>query len=120
MIDARSVGVLLVVAAVLAAPAARAGDPGPELLPPRRYGYVAGGALALTGLGFGFLAQSEAARAGTLTSARESTAALQAAHTHAATANLCYAMAGASVLYALALELLPAPAADAASLHFRF
>lgn len=120
MVVARSMCVVLLLAA-LAAPAARAGDSTPALLPPRRYGYVVGGALALTGLGFGLLARSEVARAAELGSARESTAALQAAHTHAATANLCYAVAGASVLYALALELLPpGPAADAASLKFRF
>src|SRR5258705_100392 len=78
------------------APAARAGDTGGEgLLPPRRYGYVAGGAFALAGLGFGIVAGTEAARAQSATSARDSTQALGAARDHAATANLCYAMAGA-------------------------
>jgi len=125
MMDARSRGALLLAAALMVAPAAaRAGegDPasGPELFPPHRYGYVAGGVLALTGAGFGFISRAEAERATTLTSARESAEALRLARDHAATANLCYAMAGVTVLYALVLELLPRPAADAASLAFRF
>ncbi|HVE83250.1 MAG TPA: hypothetical protein VND93_10405 [Myxococcales bacterium] len=119
--DARPVRVLLAVTALTVSPVARAGDTGGEgLLPPRRYGYVAGGAFALAGLGFGIVAGAEAARAQSSTSARETTQALGASRDHAATANLCYAMAGASVLYALALEFLPRPAADAASLSFRF
>jgi len=123
MVDARSRGALLLALAVMAAPAAaRAEDRGgPELIPPHRWGYVAGGALGLAGAGFGFLARSEALRATTLTSARDSGAAMSLARDHAATANLCYAMAGAAALYALVLELLPrGPAADAASLAFRF
>jgi len=92
----------------------------PDLFPAYRFGYVAGGALALTGGVFGLIAQSEATRAGTLTSAGESTAALTLAREHAATANFCYALAGATALYALAMELLPRPAADAVALSFRF
>lgn len=88
--------------------------------PAYRFGYVAGGALALTGTAFGFIAQSEALRAGTLTSARESGATLALARERAATANLCFVLAGATALYALVLEFLPRPAADAASLAFRF
>lgn len=119
--DARPVCVLLAVTALAFAPVARAADTGGEgLLPPRRYGYVAGGAFALAGLGFGIVAGAEASRARSATSARDSSQALGAARDHAATANLCYAVAGASVLYALALEFLPRPAADAASLSFRF
>jgi hypothetical protein len=121
MVDARSRGALLLAVALMA-PAARAGDGdrGPDLFPAHRYGYVAGGVLALTGAGFGFIARSEALRATTLSSARESSATMGLARDHAATANLCYAMAGASVLYALALEFLPRPAAETASLAFRF
>jgi hypothetical protein len=117
-------GAMIAVAALLAAPRARADDasanPKPDLFPAYRFGYVAGGAFALTGGVFGLLAQSEANRAGTLTSARESTAALTLAREHAATANLFYALAGATALYALVTEFLPRPAADALALSFRF
>jgi hypothetical protein len=118
----RFMGAMAAAVALLAAPSARAGEgpPQPDLFPAYRFGYVAGGALALTGGIFGFLAQSEATRAGTLTSARESTAALALAREHAATANLCFAFAGVTALYALVLELLPRPAADAVALTFRF
>jgi hypothetical protein len=118
----RFMGAMIAAVALLAAPAARAdeGAPKPELFPAYRFGYVAGGALALTGAVFGFLAQSEANQAGTLTSARESTAALALARDHAATANFCYVLGGATALYALVLELLPRPAADAVTLSFRF
>ena len=115
---------MIAVVALLVAPRARAEDaapnPKPDLFPAYRFGYVAGGALAITGGVFGLIARSEADRAGTLTSARESTAALTLAREHAATANFCYAMAGATALYALALDLLPRPAADAVALSFRF
>jgi hypothetical protein len=110
----------LVALAVVAAPAARADDPKPDLFPAHRLGYVAGGALALTGAAFGLVARSEASRASTVTSARESTEALRLARDHAATANLCFAMAGVTVVYALVVEFLPRPAADATSLAFRF
>lgn len=88
--------------------------------PEHRYGYVAGGALALAGAGFGFLAWGEATRAGTLKLAPDATASLELARQHAATANLLYGLAGATVLYALALELLPRPAAELASLTLHF
>jgi hypothetical protein len=71
-------------------------------------------------VGFGFFSRSEADRARTTPSARDSADALQAARAHAATANLCYAMAGAAVVYALVLELLPGPAAGATPLALRF
>jgi hypothetical protein len=91
-----------------------------DSFPVHRLGYVTSGGLALTGAAFGFIARSEAIRAGTLTSARESSATLVQARDHAATANFCFALAGATALYALVLEFLPRPAADAASLAFRF
>ncbi|KFA88480.1 hypothetical protein [Archangium violaceum] len=85
-----------------------------------RYAFVAGGLFLIGGATFGYLAQGEANRARTLSSARESGAALDRARTHAATANVLYAMAGATVLYGLVLELLPEPAAEKASLTFHF
>lgn len=85
-----------------------------------RYAFVAGGVLALGGLGLGFFAQGEAKRAQSLESARDARATLDRARTAAATANLLYITAGAAVLYGLALELLPPRAADAASLTYRF
>ncbi|MFY0566658.1 hypothetical protein ACN28E_22855 [Archangium lansingense] len=85
-----------------------------------RYAFVAGGLLFLGGAGFGYLAQGESNRARTLSSARESSAAFDRARTHAATANLLYAVAGVTVVYGLVLELLPEPAAEKASLTFHF
>ncbi len=85
-----------------------------------RYAFVAGGLLLLGGGAFGYLAQGESNRARTLSSARESHAALQRAQANAATANLLYAVAGVTVVYGLVLELLPEPAAEKASLTFRF
>ncbi|MFP2959532.1 hypothetical protein ACLEPN_17240 [Myxococcus sp. 1LA] len=85
-----------------------------------RYAYVAGGVLALGGLGLGFLAQGESRRAQGLRSAREARASLDRARTASATANVLYAAAGAAVLYGLLVELLPEPAAQAASLTYHF
>jgi hypothetical protein len=85
-----------------------------------RYAFVAGGVLLLGGVGFGYLAQGESHRARTLSSARESGAALDRARANAATSNLLYAMAGVTVVYGLVLELLPEPTAEKASLTFRF
>ncbi|WP_426751664.1 hypothetical protein [Myxococcus sp. Y35] len=85
-----------------------------------RYAYVAGGVLALGGLGLGFVAQGESRRSQRLTSAREARASLDRARTAAATANVLYAAAGAAVLYGLLVELLPEPAAEAATLTYRF
>ncbi|MCY1014372.1 hypothetical protein [Pyxidicoccus sp. MSG2] len=85
-----------------------------------RYAFVAGGVLALGGLGLGFFAQGEARRAQSLESAHDARVTLDRARTAAASANLLYATAGAAVLYGLVLELLPQPAADAASLTYHF
>ncbi len=85
-----------------------------------RYAFVAGGVLLLGGAGFGYFAQGESIRARTLSSARESSAALDRARAHAATANVLYGVAGATLLYGLVLEFLPEPAAEKASLTFHF
>jgi hypothetical protein len=85
-----------------------------------RYAFVAGGLLALGGAGFGYLAHGESQRARTLSSARESSVALDRARTNAATANVLYGVAGLTVAYGLVLELLPEPAAEKASLTFHF
>ncbi len=95
----------------------RAPDAG---FPPHRYAFVAGGVLALGGAAFGYLAQGESDRARTLSSARDASAALGRAQASAATANVLYGVAGATLLYALVLELLPEPAAEKASLTFHF
>jgi hypothetical protein len=85
-----------------------------------RYAYVAGGALLLGGVGFGFFSRGEARRAESLESARESRAALNRARTAAATSNVMYGVAGLTLAYGLLLEFLPEPAADAASLTYHF
>jgi hypothetical protein len=99
---------------------ARAEEAPVTFLRPHRYAYLGGGLLALTGAGLGFYARGEAARAQTLTSARETTAAVQRAEMAAASANLAYGVAGLTLAYGLLLELLPEPAAEKASLTFHF
>jgi hypothetical protein len=85
-----------------------------------RYAYIASGGLLLAGVGFGYFSRGEAKRAQSLESARESQAALGRARTAAATANLMYGVAGLTLAYGLVLELLPEPAAEAASLTYHF
>jgi hypothetical protein len=85
-----------------------------------RYAFVAGGVLLLGGVGFGYFARGEARRAESLETARDASAALDRAHTAAATANLMYGAAGLTFAYGLLLEFLPEPAADAASLTYHF
>ena len=85
-----------------------------------RYAYIASGGLLLAGVGFGYFSRGEAKRAQSLESARESQAALERSRTAAATANVMYGVAGLTLAYGLLLELLPEPAADAASLTYHF
>jgi hypothetical protein len=92
----------------------------PSSLHGHRYVFVAGGLLALGGAGFGYLAYGESQRARTLSSASESSTALDRARTNAATANVLYGVAGLTLAYGLVLELLPEPAAEKASLTFHF
>ncbi|WXH33122.1 hypothetical protein WA016_07123 [Myxococcus stipitatus] len=85
-----------------------------------RFAFVAGGVLAVGGLGLGFYARGEARRAQGLTSARDAREGLDRARSASTAANLMYAAAGAAVLYGLVLELLPDEAADAANLTYHF
>jgi hypothetical protein len=85
-----------------------------------RYAFAAGGLLLLGGVGVGYFARGEATRARSLTSARDASAALDRARAQAATANVLYGVAGATLLYGIVLELLPEPAAEKASLTFHF
>ncbi|HEX8698045.1 MAG TPA: hypothetical protein VF815_04365 [Myxococcaceae bacterium] len=85
-----------------------------------RYAYIASGGLLLAGVGFGYFSRGEAKRAQSLESAREAQTALERSRTAAATANVMYGVAGLTLAYGLLLELLPEPAADAASLTYHF
>jgi zinc transporter ZupT len=85
-----------------------------------RYAFVAAGALGLAGVVFGFVAQGQQQRSQTLSSAAESARALSDARQAADTANLLYALAGASLVYAVLLEVLPESTAEKASLKFHF
>jgi hypothetical protein len=85
-----------------------------------RYAYIASGGLLLAGVGFGYFSRGEAKRAQGLESAREAQTALERSRTAAATANVMYGVAGLTLAYGLLLELLPEPAADAASLTYHF
>ncbi|QSQ15137.1 hypothetical protein JY572_03360 [Myxococcus landrumensis] len=90
------------------------------LLHGHRFAFVAGGVLAVGGLGLGFYARGEARRSQGLTSARDARDTLDRARSASTAANLMYAAAGAAVLYGLVLELLPDEAADAANLTYHF
>ncbi|WP_240360715.1 hypothetical protein [Pyxidicoccus caerfyrddinensis] len=129
MAPSRLVASVLLLTLAVPASAARAAEPAAVDAPVRaptpvlhghRYAFVAGGVLALGGLGLGFFAQGEARRAQSLESAHDARVTLDRARTAAASANLLYATAGAAVLYGLVLELLPQPAAEAASLTYHF
>lgn len=85
-----------------------------------RYAFVAAGAFGLTGALFGFIARGQQDRSQSLSSAAESARAHNDARQAANTANLFYALAGASLLYAVVLEVLPPSAAEKATLRFRF
>jgi len=85
-----------------------------------RYAFVGAGVLAAGGLVFGFIAHGQQERAKTLSSAAEAAKTQEDARHSAATANVLYALAGATLVYALVLEFLPKPAADKASLTFHF
>lgn len=89
-------------------------------VPPRRYAYVIGAIIGGTGLVFAYQAQGEAKRAETITSALEAQRAVGNARASAALANVMYGLAGAAILLALILELLPEPAAEKAALTFHF
>ncbi len=86
----------------------------------RHYAFIGGGALLFGAAAFGFVAHGQAERARTLDNARESSKVLDDARQSAATANALYAAAGAVMVYALLLELLPESTAEKASLRFHF
>jgi hypothetical protein len=91
-----------------------------QRVPPRRYAYVLGAALGAIGLVFAYQAQGEAKRAQTITSADEARAAVSNAQASASLANVMYVLAALAGLWAVALEFLPEPAAEKASLTFHF
>ena len=88
--------------------------------PRHRYGYVIGGGFLVAGLVFAYSAQGEAKRAETIGTAREASQALDNARASAATANVIYGAAAASLVVALLFEILPEPVAEKASLTFHF
>lgn len=88
--------------------------------PRHRYAFIAGGALFLGGLFFGYSAQGEALRAQSMSNARDSLRTLESAKANAATANLLYGLAGVTVAYALVLEFLPQQTAEKARFTFHF
>ena len=85
-----------------------------------RYGYVIGGGFLVAGLAFAYSAQGEAKRAETIGTAREASQALENARASAATANVIFGAAAASLVVALLFEILPEPIAEKASLTFHF
>lgn len=85
-----------------------------------RYAFVAAGAFALTGVVFGFVARGQQDRSQSLSSAADSARTLSDARQAANTANLFYALAGATLVYAVLLEVLPPSTAEKATLKFRF
>jgi hypothetical protein len=91
-----------------------------DKVPPRRYGVVLGVGMLAVGLVFGYLAQGEAKRGQTVTSASEAQGAIANARASASLANVLYLLAVFAAATAAALEFLPEPAAEKASLTFHF
>jgi hypothetical protein len=89
-------------------------------IPPHRYTYAGAGLFLAGGLGMSYWAQGQALRAGSISTAREHARAMDAARQSAATANMLYVMAGVTLAYGLALEFLPRPVAEKATLTFQF
>ncbi len=89
-------------------------------LPRYRYAYLVGGGLVVAGLAFAYSAQGEAKRAETIGTAREAAQALETARASAATANVIYGAAAATLVAALLFEILPQSVAQKASLTFHF
>jgi hypothetical protein len=85
-----------------------------------RYAFLGAGALGAGGLVFSFIAHGQQERAKTLSSAGEAGRTIEDARQSAATANVLYALAGVTLVYALVLEFLPRPDAEKASLTFHF
>lgn len=88
--------------------------------PRHRYVMIAGGAVFAGGLAFAYAAQGEAKRAETIGSAREAVRAQDNARAAAATANVMYGLALATLAYATILEFLPESAVRRLSLTFHF
>ncbi len=85
-----------------------------------RYAFLGAGALGAGGLIFSFIAHGQQERAKTLSSAAEAARTLDDARQSAATANVLYALAGVTLVYALVLEFLPKPVAEKANGTFHF
>ena len=85
-----------------------------------RYAFLGAAAFAGGGLIFGFIAHGQQERAKTLSSAADASMTLDDARQSAATANMLYALAGATLVYALVLEFLPRQTAEKASGTFHF
>jgi hypothetical protein len=92
----------------------------PEAPNYHRFAFLGAGALGAGGLVFGFIARGQQDRAKSLSSAGEAARTMEDARQSAAAANVLYALAGVTLVYALVLEFLPRPDAEKASLTFHF
>lgn len=121
-------GKALVLAVLLLQPTvARAGDaeaarPTVESsgFPKHRYAYVAGSVFLLAGLGAGYVAQGDAARAQSVSSAADARGAIADARFASSTGSLLYVLAGVTLAYGLLFEFLPRDVLDRATLTFHF
>ena len=102
--------VALAVAVPLITSAVASAEDGPSLsLSPQRYTYVTGGAFLLVGLGAGFIAQGDTARAQSAPSALDARSAYQDAQLSSSTANIFYCLAALTVAYGLVSSSCPRP-----------
>lgn len=85
-----------------------------------RYGYLIGAGFLVTGLALAYSSQGEAKRAETIGTAREASQALENARASAASANVIYGIAIASLVVTILFEVIPEPLANKASLTFHF
>jgi hypothetical protein len=88
--------------------------------PKHRYAYVAGSIFLLAGLGAGYVAQGDAARAQSVTSASDAAGAVQDARFASSTASLLYILAGVTLAYGLLFEFIPRDVLDRTTLTFHF
>jgi hypothetical protein len=88
--------------------------------PKNRYTYVAGSVFLLAGLGAGYVAQGDAARAQSVSSAADARGAIADARFASSTASVLYVLAGVTLAYGLLFEFLPRDVLDRATLTFHF
>lgn len=106
--------------AALMVPSLAVADPVQVERPVHRLAYAGAGAFLVGGVGMSLLARQSAQRADGISDARSYQQEVARARGAAASASALYALAGLTLAYAVALELLPKGSAERAGLTFHF